>query len=263
MNNWPYFLSLITSVIVIALIWFKTPLVRLMSAFKFVFYSLFRFFVPRKDRSEEVGRRGDFAQSVARCANLNYCYDSIYERNKVDNEIPEWYNILQKEIDRLPIGTMLFNPPAKMKIGVSERVVLRISKDQESDLTFALKGNGIPKIDELLVSEFMKVTLSGETFEIKSLSEEEQLVTLKGFSEWSWDVIPKIKGKQVISLKITLRIKLPFGEEKKDHPIIENEIVVKVNPIYSVKKYIINNYKWIITALIAPLIVWSLGMIFK
>ncbi|NVO10043.1 MAG: hypothetical protein HXX16_08800 [Bacteroidales bacterium] len=178
-------------------------------------------------------------------------------------EKTDWHEILQKELERLSIGQMVFNSPMKMKQGIKERVTLRISRDLNSDITVALKGNGIPYVEKIEIYELMKVCLTGENFYIYPLSEEEQIIGKKGYAEWAWDILPEKFGKLILHLKITLRIRLPYGEELKDHPIIEKEITVKINPIYCVKIFVTKNWKWIITALIVPIIGWSLKMILK
>jgi hypothetical protein len=176
---------------------------------------------------------------------------------KVEKEKkPAWYIMLAEEMDRLPIGKVVFNPPNTMRLGVKERLEARISKDEDANLLKSLKGRGVPQIEELKISEFMKVRLSGEDFNIIPLNEEEQIIGEKGYTEWAWDVTPKKRGKKTLHLHITLRIRLPFGEEKKDHPVMDKEIIIKVNPIYSATSFIVMNWKWILTALIVPLIGW-------
>jgi hypothetical protein len=174
----------------------------------------------------------------------------------LQHEKAPWHEVLKAEIDRLPIGKVAFNPPDTMKLGVRERVETRISRDLNANLVSSLKGRGFPHIDNLIISEFMKVRLSGDDFYITPLNEEEQIILATGFTEWAWDVIARKSGRRMLHLHITLRIKLPFGEERKDHPILDREIAVQVNPIYSVRSFIVTNWKWIVTVLILPLIGW-------
>ena len=147
-----------------------------------------------------------------------------------------------------------------MKLGVKDRIETRISRDINANLSASLKGRGIPESEELKISELMKVRLSGSDFNIVSLNEEEQIIGKTGFTEWAWDVKPWKSGKKILHLHVTLRIRLPFGEERKDYPVLDREIVVKVNPAYSVKIFLISYWKWVITALLLPLIglAWKL-----
>ncbi len=171
---------------------------------------------------------------------------------------PEWYEVLQAELDRLPLGKVVFNPPDTMKLGVKERIETRISKDVNADLISSLRGRGIPQTEVLKISELMKVRLSGDDFGITPLNEELQIIEATGFTEWAWDVTPTKSGQKVLYLHVTLRIRMPFGEETKDHPILERRIVVLVNPIYSMKCFVQEYWKWIVTALILPLLGWAL-----
>jgi len=167
------------------------------------------------------------------------CGDMICgDKNIASPKKPEWYEILEEELERIPVGRVVFNPPEEMKVGIIERIEVRISKNAETDLISALKGRGIAQIENIKVSELMKVRVSGRDFDITSLNEEEQFIDTQGFTEWAWDIVPKKSGNKIIHLHVTLRIRLPFGEERKDHPVLDKEVIVKVNPFYSTRIFI-------------------------
>jgi len=137
---------------------------------------------------------------------------------------PSWYSQLLDELDNLPLGKYVFNPASEMKVGVIERVELRITQNPGEELTLNLKGKGIPQVENLKVGALMKARLTGTAFSIASLSEDEQLVPENGYTEWSWDVTPQKSGMQNLHLHTTVRIRLPFGEERKDHPVIDKKL---------------------------------------
>lgn len=202
---------------------------------------------------------GDILIQGMDCQNAHISHDQdSYKYPTIEK--PEWYEILQEELCRLPMGKIVFNPPDVMKLGIKDRIEARITRDIHKDLLVSLKGRGVPQSEQLKISELMKVRLSGNDFNIISLNEEEQIIEKTGFTEWAWDITPKDSGKKVLHLHVTLRIRLPFGEERKDHPVLDREIVVKVNPVYSVKVFLVSHWKWIVTALMLPLIglVWKL-----
>ena len=151
-----------------------------------------------------------------------------------------------------------------MKVGIPEIVEARISKDLKADLETSLKGRGVPKTERQIISELMKVQLSGgdDDFHIKQLNETEQLVAATGFTEWAWRVTPKSSGTRKLYLHVTLIIQTSSGEKKKDHPAEIREIVVQVNPAYSIKSFISEHWKWIVTVLILPTIGWVLKKYF-
>ena len=161
-------------------------------------------------------------------------------------------------METLDLGQILFNPPQEMKVGVKERVEVRIAKTITDDLSSGLRGRGVPQIEEIKVGTFMKVRLTGDNFDIEPLGHEEQLVAGEGFTQWDWDVIPLKSGIQLLLLIVTVRIKIPDdGEETKDYPVFERQIRVKVNRIYTIKKFIEKHWKWIITTIISSgIIAW-------
>lgn len=166
--------------------------------------------------------------------------------------LPDLSEIVEDELKKLSPGCILFNPSQEMKVGVKERVEVRIAKTITEDLTLGLKGRGIPQIEEIRVGTFMKVHLTGDNFDIKTLSHEEQPVIGEGFTQWDWDVIPLKSGIQFLLLTVTVRIKIPnYDEERKDYPVFERQIRVKVNLSYSINKFIKSYWQWIIGIMIS------------
>ncbi len=140
--------------------------------------------------------------------------------------------ILDKEIKGLSIGKIMFNPPKEMTEYITERVETRITQNINEDLIRGLKGKGIPQIDDIEVSSSMTVKLSGDTFKISLKSEEEQPLLSSGYTQWEWDVTPQKAGSRKLQLSVSASIYTDqFGEKKKSHPVMEKEILVKVNPI--------------------------------
>ena len=175
---------------------------------------------------------------------------------------PDWYDQLREELNRLPLGKYAFNPPSEMKLGFTERVELRLTQNPGEELTRNLKGRGVPEVDTLKVGSLMKARLSGTAFSVSPMNEEEQLVPEAGHTEWAWDVMPLKSGTQKLHLHITIRIRLPFGEERKDHPVVDREIDVHVNPLYSIKVFFSRYWKWIVTAIVLPVVWWLIKKYF-
>lgn len=169
----------------------------------------------------------------------------VVGKNIAINSCEEDIEVNQKE---LGIGRILYNPPEEMRVGVKERVEVRISWDLEDNLTKGLKGRGVPKIEKIDVSRVMKTELSGDDFQIKPLSEGEQPIESKGYTQWEWNVTPLKPGNKTLHLRISVIIILDqYGRETKSLPVMDREIKVKVNLIYGIKK----NWKWIVGTVIA------------
>ena len=166
-------------------------------------------------------------------------------------------NSIEKEIEKLSSGRILFNPPEEMKVGVKERVVVRLTKDITENLTEGLKVAGAPQIEPIELGTFMTVKLTGgDNFDIKALSTEEQVVKPVGFTEWSWDVRPLKSGRQELHLTVTVRILISGQDEQKiDWPVMDKQISVEVNPPYTFKRFIECYWQWIVATIISAIAV--------
>jgi hypothetical protein len=164
---------------------------------------------------------------------------------------PDLDKIIQEEFKKLSPGQILFNPADQMQVGVTERVEVRIAKGLTKDLAKGLRGRGDPEIEKIKVGTFMTARLTGSAFEIKSLNNEEQMVEDGGHTQWNWDVTPLKNGTHSLILTATVRIVIEgYGEQKKDCPVFEKKINVKVNRVYSAIKFLKTYWQWIITTLI-------------
>lgn len=173
---------------------------------------------------------------------------------------------LQQAVDGLPLGDVIFHHPEEMQLRKQETVQVRISQDQKTDLLRGLPANGITERDQIKISTSMKVRLSGDAnFDIKPLADEEQLVTKKDYTEWSFTVLPLRKGNWPLHLVVTAVIRTPWGTEKyKDYPVKDEFVQVRVTPFHVIEYFVGDNWQWILTALLIPLAAgawkWSAGV---
>ena len=138
---------------------------------------------------------------------------------------------IEEEIEQLSIGQIVFNPSEEMTEHIRERIEVRISQNIIEDLTQGLKGRGIPQVEEIKVSTVMAAKLTGDTFKIIPLSDEEQPILSSGYAQWEWDVTPQKAGHRKLQLSVSASIYVDrFGEKKKSAPVKEKVINVKVNP---------------------------------
>ncbi len=145
--------------------------------------------------------------------------------------------IISEEIEQLPIGKILFNPPTEMEEHKKERIEVRITQNINEDLKESLKGRGVPQIEQIRVSTVMTAKLSGDDFSINSLSDEQQAVFDSGYAQWEFDVTPLKAGQKILQLSISASFDMDeFGEKKKSLPVMEREIFVKVNPGERIKR---------------------------
>ena len=159
--------------------------------------------------------------------------------------------------NKLNSGRILFDHPEEMKVGIEERVVVRLTKDITENLTEGLEGVEAPQIEPIEVGAFMTVTLTGgDSFDINALSSEQQVVRPVGFTEWSWYVTPLKPGVQELHLTVTVRILIPGQDEQKiDWLVIDKQISVDVNPPYTFTRFIECYWQWIVGTIISAIAV--------
>jgi hypothetical protein len=165
--------------------------------------------------------------------------------------------LVHAEFARLAAGHILYNPPDTMRVGQKERVEVRITQGMTETLVVeTVRGRGAPVVEQIPVSTFMKVRLTGDAFAISPLSSEEQFVIGDSYTEWVWDVTPLRAGERTLTLLVTARVLLAgFPAEQRDLKIIERPIKVAVNPISLGQDLARENRAVLISVVLIPLIV--------
>ena len=169
--------------------------------------------------------------------------------------------LVQNELNTLTQGLLAFNPPTTMTVGEVARVEVRIQSGPLSVtttrvLTEGLPGTGIATVEPISTYTFMKARLIGDSFDITPLTEAEQIVSGDGYTQWSWDVLPKEAGSRTLNLIVSVRIKIPgYADETKDFPVKAKAINVQVNFPYSAGQFIAGNWPLLAAIILLPLAV--------
>ena len=153
-------------------------------------------------------------------------------------------------------GRLFFNPPKQMQLGQTERVEVRVARTLQLDteLLQGLRGHGIPHIEKIPTSSLMAVTLSSNGFDIKPLSNEEQVVILDGITTWEFDIHAKERGQQRLFLSVELRIPLSgWPLAHRSFPVREVTIDVQVTAVRLVGSFLGHNWQWVGTSGLAIL----------
>lgn len=147
-------------------------------------------------------------------------------------------------------GSILYNPPEQMRVGETERIEVRITRQLSTEIYEDLKGRGDPRVEKSPITADMKVELIGnpEVFDIRPMSSPIQSV-FGNYTEWYWDVTPLSSGIQSLSIKATF---LYQGQTFKDLPPFERRIEVAVNPVYSTSKWLGDNWDKLLAVLGIP-----------
>jgi hypothetical protein len=168
---------------------------------------------------------------------------------------PQWDPVVYDDLVRSAFaelvqpGRLLFNPPARMQLGQTERVEVRLARTLELDaeLLKHLRGTGEPQLEDIPTAPLMAVTLKGDAFQITAYSDEEQGVTQDGITTWEFDIRALKRGQQHLVMCVSLRIPVPGQPlEHKSIPVREATIYVQVGAPALVGQFVSRNWQWII-----------------
>jgi len=170
-------------------------------------------------------------------------------------------------VEGLPRGSALFNPPARMRVGETKLVEVRvvpvteqeIEEDKEVQATLVA---GMGEVDEVLViplrvSTVMSARLTGAAFKIIPLKEEEQIRSSDDpYISWVWEVTPQEAGEKNLTLFLSVVVN---AEGMGDKTYTTNElrtVQVQSNLLYSIRQFFGTNWEWVATGLLFPAVGW-------
>lgn len=163
-------------------------------------------------------------------------------------------NTIDAELKKLTSGKVLFDTPHQMKVGVSERVSVRIAKTITQDFSKGLAHSQEAEIENIRISRFMSVSLSGDDFKVEALGNEEQIIEDNDFTQWDWKVVPLKGGNRKLWVSITIQVEAENEQARKSLPVLEKEILVKINPIYSTSTFVSQHWQWLIASATIPIV---------
>jgi len=157
-------------------------------------------------------------------------------------------------------GKIAFKAPEEMIVSKAETIEARITHQQQTPpLIEGLEGEGKTIVEPLKVSCRMRVTLTAEdAFTIVPItpSEIRLLDPQEPYSSWKWDVTPKKSGVHKIHLIAEAIAEIPkLGERSLYIKTFDYTIRVRVTKD-SVLNWVWQNWQYILTSIVIPLIGW-------
>jgi len=158
-------------------------------------------------------------------------------------------------------GSILWNPPTKMRVGRSERVEVRLGDADVAieSLHQRLQGRGTPRLNHLEIAPLMRVAVTAhpQDFSIRALSTQDQLVRPSTVARWDFDMTPLRAGLRRLRLLASMRVKVEGKDEVVDLPSYESEVRVRVAPVLAMRRFCVKNWQWIAGSVAIPLVVWA------
>lgn len=126
--------------------------------------------------------------------------------------------IIENYLNNLDKGKLIYSPPQKMTVNITETILATITKE-----TISIG-------EDIEVAPYMYADLKGgSAFEIIEYVETDQVIPNKGNATWKWDVKPRVVGNH--SLDLFLYILIPLNNDIKKRILIHNKTIqIEVNP---------------------------------
>ncbi len=166
---------------------------------------------------------------------------------------------LDDELKKLASGKLLINTPHEMQVGVPERVNVRIAKTATQNFLEGLVHSQEAEVENIRTSRSMIVSLRSEDFKIEALSNEEQIIEDTDYTQWDYKVAPLKSGNRKVCISITVLLTEENEDFRKTLLILEKEITVRSNPIYSIKTFVSDYWQWIFASALIP----AIGLVLK
>jgi hypothetical protein len=152
-------------------------------------------------------------------------------------------------------ASLVFNAPSTLQLHEQTEIQLLVSAGQPIEkLKGEITAPGYIEGARVEVSPVMVATLSGTGFSINPDEESEQVVAKSGFTTWSWDIEPIKTGTQYLRLRLFAVISFEGREKRYMVKRFQKTLAVNVAWSERVSGFFKDNWQWLWTALLIPII---------
>ncbi len=170
---------------------------------------------------------------------------------------PSPTEIIDMLLERMERANIAFNAPRSMNIGDSPKIQLLLSLgDTEEELKASIKAAGEKIGAEIRVNNRMQARLSGYMFQITAITPEEQAVSRRGRTEWSWEIHPKKEGQHDLHLTLSAIFEVNGRETRRVVRTFDRVIEVNVSAPQKITAFIKGNWQWLWAAVLVPIAGW-------
>jgi hypothetical protein len=211
----------------------------------------------KRQKIQDVERKPELEKQQR--TEKEYKYDEFLDEpnSSIVNEPEEPYIILNKSFYR-ERGKLYFDYPKTMKTHTKYRVSVAISRLKQ----ISLQDSSTGEIYFIQISDIMKCILKGDAFNIEPLSTETQGLLDDMKTGWQWGVKPLKKGRQQLILVVSMQLNIQDQIAMKDIPVLERDVMVKINTPEHIKKIVQKNWQWFVGVVLGSGILWQLLKMF-
>ena len=160
----------------------------------------------------------------------------------------------------LPLANVAFNAPETLRVHETAVIQLLLSGEQPIEqLQDQLTELGEKEGEQIKVSDRMEAQLSGLGFTIAAITPAVQPVSGQGVTEWRWEIEPTRVGTRRLHLTLSALIDVKGRESTYAIRTFERSLDVRVTWSERLSGFFSDNWQWLWTALLIPLVGWALS----
>ena len=156
---------------------------------------------------------------------------------------------------KIKAGKLVYNMPNEMMEKKTYTIKIRINRDTLDNSIISNLDN--PDVSVIKTTKKMEVSIvdpspiSKKSFEIVKSNDDNQLVEDGEYTEWIYNITPLRHGK----LNLNIVVSITMDGDKKQ-VVYFKTLFVKSNPKADFIDFISDNWQWMISTLILPIIIW-------
>ena len=183
--------------------------------------------------------------------------DSFAEAARVREAIDHFDELLA----RLPLANIVFNVPQSLRLGERTPIYLRLSMGdslEELEKSLTPTAAGKRKGAQIHVTDRIEARLTGTAFRIESIRPEVQGIG-RETTEWQWEIEPSAPGLQTLHLTVSVLMEVGGTRVLRAIRTFDEKIEIQVSWSKTAADFFKEQWKWLWTALLVPLVGWLWG----
>jgi hypothetical protein len=171
------------------------------------------------------------------------------------------FDEVDRMIRRLEVASIAFNVPEDtLTVGETAEVQLLLSaREPIRRLKRQITALGRREGARIRVSDQMEARLTGAKFKIQEVTPALQAVSGQGVTEWKWDIEPTEAGTHSLHLTLSAIIQVRGSDRVFPVRTFDQELPVRVTFLSRVSGFVEDNWQWLWTAILIPLLAWFLS----
>lgn len=158
--------------------------------------------------------------------------------------------------DKFEKAQIAFQAPHVMGYDEIKQVRLLLSEVLPVSQLEQILQTNVVGTNSIKAANIMEAHLVGDDFSISPITPETQAISRHETTEWKWDIKPKDFGGLTLHLSLNAEVKIEGDTQTRSIKTFDETIYVGVVHYRSIKAFCQNNWQWLWTTILVPVVAW-------